>query len=277
MINKQSDKIIIFSDGASKGNPGPGGWGSIVIKLNVHKVESEKKDGIVEELGGREKHTTNNRMELTGALKALAKIRQRGTLTGQEIIIYTDSKYLINGMTGWVFGWQKNGWQKKKVLPNGEVEWSEILNLDLWQKLVKVVKPHSAKSSDGARKIKWHYVGGHIGVAGNERCDEIASDLAEGKKVRLFKGKIQDYKIDILNLKHNRPVHQNGHPALTKAGKGNRGKAYSYLSLVGGILNIDQTWPECEKRVKGKAGAKYKKALSEIEEQEIIRGWGLNG
>jgi len=229
-------KVIIFCDGASKGNPGPGGYGAVV-------VWGDK----VMELGGFEKHTTNNRMELSGVIVALEKLPPKLT----EIIVYTDSKYLINGVTGWIYGWQKNNWRTK--------EKKEVLNKDLWEKLVVLIKD---------KKIKWNYVGGHVGVAGNERCDEIASGFATGEKVDLYKGTLQKYNINILDL---------GHDKEKKAVKSNKNiKAYSYLSLINGVLTIDKTWAECEKRVKGVRGVKYQKAVSPEHEAEIIRAWGQN-
>lgn len=228
--------IIIFSDGASKGNPGPGGYGVVVVR----------PEGKVVELGGFDKHTTNNRMELSGAVSGLTEVSK----SNEDVIFYTDSKYVINGMTGWIFGWQKNNWQTK--------EKKLVLNKDLWEKLVELTK---------GKKIKWNYVGGHVGIAGNERCDEIADALATGQKVDLYKGELSDYKINILDL---------GHSAEKKEIKSNKNaKAYSYLSLVNGVLNIDKTWAECEKRVKGKKGVKFQKAISEYHEQEIIRNWGV--
>lgn len=236
-----NDQITIFSDGASKGNPGPGGFGAIVVL----------PEGKVIELGGAEKNTTNNRMELIGALMALETIRQRRMSTDGEIIIYTDSKYLIGGMTGWIYGWQKNDWKTK--------EKKDVLNKDLWERLADLTKD---------KKIKWVYVGGHVGIPGNERCDDIASALATGQEVDLYDGSLSQYNINILDL---------GHDEEKKEVKRNKNvKAHSYLSLVNGVLSIDKTWADCEKRVKGKAGAKYKKAISEIEEKEIIRSWGIN-
>jgi len=230
-------EIIIFTDGSSKGNPGPGGYGAVIIL----------PEGKVIELGGAEKQTTNNRMELTGAFQALQEILKRK----EEILVYTDSKYLINGMTGWIYGWQKNNWQTK--------EKKEVLNKDLWEKLIKL---------SSGKKIKWHYVGGHVGIAGNERCDEIADALAIGEKVDLYHGPLSHYKINILDLGHSKEKKEKKHSKSAKA--------YSYLSLVNGILNIDKTWADCERRVKGKKGAKYQKAVSEYHEKEIIKNWGLN-
>lgn len=249
-------EIIIFTDGASKGNPGPGGYGAIIIF----------PEGKVVELGGGEKKTTNNRMELTGAIKALEEIRQRGTLTDERVTVYTDSKYLIGGMTGWIYGWQKNNWQKKKVLADGRIEESAVLNQDLWKKLMELISLNH--QNDRPRKIKWNYVGGHVGVAGNERCDEIASAIAKGEKLDLYKGPLSKYQVEIMDLEHSEEK---------KATKYNNTKAYSYLSLVNGALNIDKTWAECEKRVKGVKNVKYQKAVSLEQEKEIIKSWGLNG
>lgn len=240
------DKVIIFCDGASKGNPGPGGFGAVVV-FPEDLAKGER--GQVLEIGGAEENTTNNRMELTAAMYALKEAE-----TNLPIEINTDSRYLINGMTKWLAGWQKNNWQTKAK--------EEVLNKDLWLDLAFLVKD---------KKIKWHYVGGHIGVAGNERCDEIASDLAEGKEVSLYNGPLKDYKVDVLNLGHNAGKKANKKSKSSSAGV----KAYSYLSLVKGVLHKDKTWAECEKRVKGVGGAKYKKSISPENEREIIESWGL--
>lgn len=180
MTEKKDKKIIIFTDGASKGNPGPGGYGAVLLL----------PEGEVIELGGREDHTTNNRMELSGAIKALKEISKRE----ENILIYTDSKYLIGGMTAWIHNWQKNDWKKRAVLPNGKIKESDVLNQDLWKDL--------AKFAEG-KEITWNYVAGHIGIAGNERCDEIASGLATGEEVLLYKGSLKNYKINILDLAQN--------------------------------------------------------------------------
>ena len=138
-------RIVIFTDGASKGNPGPGGWGAIVAN-----------GARVYELGGGETNTTNNRMELKAVLEALKKV---ATLPAQGIDMYVDSKYVIQGATEWGSGWRRNGWitSTKK----------SVLNRDLWEPLLDVIDAVSGK-------ISWHNVGGHIGIPGNERVDEIA-------------------------------------------------------------------------------------------------------
>ena len=230
------DKIIIFSDGSSRGNPGPGGWGAIVLS-----------DGKVIELGGREKHTTNNRMELLGAINGLVSLGSPASKL--EIVVNTDSSYVINGITKWVFGWQKNGWKNSMK--------DDVVNRDLWEELIK--------ASEG-KKIKWNYVGGHIGVPGNERCDEIATAFADDADIELFNGNLFDYKIDLFAVK--------GCQIKIASKSSSKKPAYSYLSLVNGVLNIDKTWGECEKRVKGvKGNVKFKKSTSVEEEKEILKSW----
>lgn len=237
----QKSQIIIFTDGASRGNPGPGGWGVVMV------YKSGVEDFKVVELGGREEHTTNNRMELTAAIKSLefsyTPYPKLYTLT-----IYTDSKYLIDGITKWIFSWEKRNWVTKNKEP--------VLNKDLWEKLLKLTK---------FREIEWKYVGGHSGIAGNERADQIATEFADGRATNLFSGDISKYKIDILNL--------NGEEKKKSSKNRSRSKAYSYLSMVEGVIEKHKTWAECEKRVRGKSGAKFKKARSKEDENEIIKNW----
>ncbi len=233
MIILMEKNIIVFTDGASKGNPGPGGWGSIV-----------RIGGKVKEIGGGEKNTTNNRMELMATIEALKSIKK----SGDEIILNTDSRYVINGITKWVYGWQKNDWVTK--------EKKEVLNKDLWEELV---------NASAGKKIKWEYVGGHIGIEGNERCDEIATTFAAGKKPELFSGDYKDYEFDLENTEGVK-----GH--IEKKAKNNL-PAYSYVSFVNGTFHADKTWTECEKRVKGTKGAKYKKVYSFEEEVRAREEW----
>ena len=233
--------ILIFCDGASKGNPGPGGWGALV-------ATSER----VEELGGFEKNTTNNRMELRAALEALQKAC---TLGNGDVVVYTDSSYVINGITKWVAGWQRNGWKTKEKKP--------VLNQDLWEPLLQ-----AAESFDTT--IEWQYVGGHVGVAGNERVDVIASDFATGVKVSLYSGTRSAYTIEIANLGHDEGL-QRDKSALKERSKA---KAYSYVSKVDGKVMTHKTWAECEARVRGKI-ARYKKALSAEDEAALIQEFSL--
>jgi ribonuclease HI len=232
------EKVIIFCDGASKGNPGPGGWGAIVAMGSV-----------VHELGGFEKDTTNNRMELTAALKALElAYKQVGAV---PVAVHTDSSYVINGITKWVRGWKANGWQTKDK--------KEVLNQDLW-------KPLSATAEAFKNSIEWKYVGGHVGVAGNERVDAIASELAQGKKVDFYTGPRDGYFVDVKNVSFDAAKQK------TKSDSKSRSKlkAYSYVSVINGEVMVHKTWDECAKRVRGKA-ARFKKSLSSEDEAALIK------
>ena len=138
-------QVDIFTDGACKGNPGPGGWGAVL-----------RSGGHEKELSGHDPATTNNRMELTAAIEALKALK-----SPCEVQLYTDSKYVIDGITGWIFGWQKNGWKNSQKKP--------VLNADLWQALLEAKRRH---------KVSWHWVKGHAGHPENERADQLASDAA---------------------------------------------------------------------------------------------------
>ena len=139
--------VEIFTDGACKGNPGKGGWGA-VLRMGEHEKE----------LSGSERETTNNRMELMAAIEALKALKQPCRVT-----LHTDSKYVLDGITRWVFGWQKNGWKTADRKP--------VKNGDLWIALVEAVRPH---------RVEWVWVKGHDGHPENERADKLASDAALG-------------------------------------------------------------------------------------------------
>jgi ribonuclease HI len=233
----EKESIIIFCDGASKGNPGRGGWGAIVAAGNS-----------IHELGGAEANTTNNRMELKAAVEALKKARE---VSNGSVTVYTDSSYVINGITKWVKGWQRNGWLTQEKKP--------VLNQDLWEPLVE-----AAENFDSV--INWEYVGGHVGIEGNERVDSIASDLALGKQVDLYTGPIDGYLVDVKNINFDKTLVKQ--KSETKARS--KLKAYSYVSVIGGVIVKHKTWAECEQRVKGKA-ARFKKALSAEDEAAIVK------
>lgn len=244
---------VIFTDGSSRGNPGKGGWAAIIVE----QVESGKSK--VFEIGGGEKNVTNNQMELRAAIEALKNL-QFSIFNSQ---IYTDSSYLINGITKWVKGWQANDWKTKTK--------QDVLNRELWEELYDL--------TDGKR-IEWKYLGGHRGIAGNERCDEIATSFAASLASspessrraflsKLYNGPLDKYPLDILNIAHNPETSEK----RTKDRTRSKAKAYSYVSKVDGIISTHQTWVECEAVVKGAKGAKYKKALSPSDEQGIINEW----
>ncbi len=239
--------ITIFTDGSSRGNPGPGGWGSVIVQSGSAYSTA---DTVVTELGGYEKMTTNNRMELTACMLGLSYVK--GHL--QKVTVFTDSSYVINGITKWIDGWKRNGWLTKTK--------DEVLNRDLWEKLDDVAN---------GQKVEWKYVGGHIGIVGNERCDHIATDFADGVDVKLFNGPLGTYDLpNILDISFD-----DMRVAAKKSDSSrSRAKAYSYVSSLDGMIETHHTWADCEKRVKGKKGARFKKSLDPIDEKQIIAEFG---
>ena len=235
--------LILFTDGAAKGNPGPGGWGAIVVTPEHH----------VTELGGGSPHTTNNKMELGGAIAALRHVADRP----EPVTIYTDSTYLIQGITQWVWGWRKRGWKTATG--------ADVLNRDLWEEL-------SALTGARARgSINWCWVRGHVGTPGNERCDEIAVAFAAQQPPQLYDGPLAAYDRPILEVPEDNAV-----PPRTSSSNTAKAAAYSYLSVVGGVAMRHATWADCERRVKGQSGARFKKSASAADESAILRGWGID-
>jgi ribonuclease HI len=157
--------ITIYTDGSARGNPGPGGWGTVVIGKND-----------VTELGGREPHTTNNRMEMKATSEGLFFVKKTGI--GSVVHVKTDSQYVLKGMTEWIQGWQKKNWigSNKK----------QVLNRDLWEELLE--------ASEGL-SVTYEYVRGHVGIAGNERADEIATTFADDLDIKLYQGDSRKYPI----------------------------------------------------------------------------------
>jgi ribonuclease HI len=139
--------VKIATDGACKGNPGPGGWGVLL------RFGSREK-----ELSGHDPDTTNNRMEILAAIRGLQALTKPCQVT-----LETDSVYLRDGITKWIFGWQKNGWKTANKQP--------VKNADLWQELLEAIKPH---------RIDWRWVKGHAGDPDNERADKLATEAAMG-------------------------------------------------------------------------------------------------
>ena len=137
--------LYAYTDGACSGNPGPGGWGAVLIARDGDTVVKER------ELKGGEAHTTNNRMELLAAINALETLSSASTLT-----VVTDSSYVKDGITKWIYGWKAKGWKKKG---------GEIKNIDLWQRL---------DEARGRHDVTWEWVKGHAGHPENERADELA-------------------------------------------------------------------------------------------------------
>lgn len=241
-----SSHIIAFTDGAAKGNPGPGGWGAIVVT----------PDQTVRELGGGSPHTTNNRMELSGAIAALQHVASQPG----PVAVYTDSTYLIQGITQWVWGWRKRGW---KTAQGGDV-----LNRELWEQLSSLI------SARARGDVKWHWVRGHVGTPGNERADQISVAFASQQSPDLYVGPLTGYTLSILELPGDTNLPKRSAGSSTTATT--KTAAYSYLSIVGGVPMRHLTWAECERRVKGQSGARFKKATSAADEAAILSGWGVD-
>ena len=235
-------KFIIFSDGACSGNPGPGGWASIIVTPQFR----------IKELGGREPSTTNNRMEMLGSLRALEELRG----VDGPIDFYTDSVYLIRGITQWIWGWKRNGWKTS--------EGKEVLNQDIWEQLLRVVQ---ARGTSG--KIEWKYSRGHSGIPGNERCDEIAVAFSKNIPIYLYSGPLNGYQVPIMDLPTSTDL-----PDYKS--KTEKGPVLGYLSNLGGIVFMHQDWTSCERRVRGQSGAKFKKVKNEDEMIAVLKSWGLS-
>ena len=135
-------QVIIYTDGACRGNPGPGGWGALI-----------RLDAIEKEIFGGQVDTTNNQMELTAAIEGLAALKERCSVE-----LYTDSKYVMDGITQWIQNWKKNNWRTAAK--------KDVKNKELWKKLDQLISQH---------QVQWHWVKGHSGDAGNETADLLAN------------------------------------------------------------------------------------------------------
>ena len=142
-----AEPVVIYTDGACSGNPGPGGWGVLI-----------REGGATRELCGGAHETTNNRMEMQAAIEAMKAVPE-----GASVILHTDSQYLKNGLTQWIHGWKRNGWKTAAKKP--------VKNRDLWMELDTLC---------AARRIDWRWVKGHAGDEGNERADALANQGLDG-------------------------------------------------------------------------------------------------
>lgn len=148
--------VILYTDGACSGNPGPGGWGAMLVNPGTGKVKK---------LSGGQRETTNNRMELTGVIEGLKALR--GTKRWRVHVV-TDSEYVVNGMTVWIEAWIANGWRKGKKAGSGAIK-----NLELWQELHALAQQFD---------ITYEHVRGHAGHPENEECDRLAVAARDGAR-----------------------------------------------------------------------------------------------
>ncbi len=238
----------IYTDGACSGNPGPGGWAAVIVS-----------GGNISEIGGGERHTTNNRMELTGVMQGLI------SLHGQSgpVIIHTDSTYVMNGASKWIHGWKRNGWKKK--------DGGEVLNADLWQSLAAQLHPG----------IDWRLVKGHAGHYFNERCDSIAVAFSTGQMPDLTSCPIASLAdADLiartiaadLETPHASRAAKSAPPKKTANTPIYSKKKYIYV-LSGQVYRFDD-WDSCKAFTSGKPG--YPKAVQSPEdERDYLRRFGL--
>lgn len=240
--------ILAFTDGAAKGNPGPGGWGAVLLVAGQ----------TVRELGGSGGVTTNNRMELEAAIATLEWATEASAADSVEVTVLSDSTYLLRGVGEWLPAWKRRGWKTATG--------ADVANRELWERLDAAVAR--------CARVTWRHVAGHAGCAGNERADRIASDLAEGRHVALYEGPACEYELDLVAS-----AEVAGDPRLARSARPSRrrGVATRYLSLVAGELARHDTWADCERRVKGRPGARYRKVASEAEERAILGEWGVAG
>ncbi|MBO5099742.1 MAG: ribonuclease HI [Treponema sp.] len=149
------EKIIVYTDGGCSGNPGPGGWGCVIIA-----------EGEARQLSGGDYNTTNNKMELTAAISALSAIKNTQRFQNIPVELYIDSQYVKNGITSWIINWKKNGWRTAAKKP--------VLNQELWQQLDLL---------NNSMNVKWNWVKGHAGIKYNEICDQLCQmEIAKHKK-----------------------------------------------------------------------------------------------
>lgn len=226
-LNRQDRaQLRIYTDGACLGNPGPGGWAAILVRGEL-----------CEELGGREEHTTNNRMEMMAAVQGLRRVR-----SGEWVHVVTDSRYLHDGISRWIHAWKRRGWKK--------ADGGEVLNRDLWEDLDRLSRVPA--------RVSWEHVRGHSGHAWNERCDAIATAFARGEKPKLFAG-------------DGSWITGKGRATIPE------GMDFPlYLSLVDGELRLHLDWVDCQSWVTGAKGAKYRKVKNLGELEAVLGGWGIS-
>lgn len=234
-------ELVIYTDGASRGNPGPGGWGAVILA-----------GGYAMEIAGSAKKATNNQMELQAVLEVLSDRATRAH--NGSIVVFSDSAYVVNGLNSWIWGWEKKGWITSTK--------TKVENKEIWVKLLALLKEFGSRLT--VTKVK-----GHGGELYNERCDELAVSAALGKKENHFKGSQKDYGKFLID------IGTTAKKASPKKKKKETGPAYSYVSMVGGKVYADKTWAECEARVKGKKGAKYQKVFSKAEETALVQDYTL--
>jgi ribonuclease HI len=225
-------KLIAYTDGAARDNPGSGGWG---VVLSVTHTSDDSREGDVIERGGRLPETTNNRAELTAVIETLKWAQDNGI---QTVVVYTDSQYLIRGITSWRHNWQTNGWETR----NGD----SVKNKKLWQDLIK---------TQDNLDVTYEHVEGHAGIPANERADDIATAFADKDETDLYAGPAEEYELSLAPESQkldNSPV---------------------YLSLINDEVMQHDSWESCKQRVNG-VRAEYRKVETIPERDKVLESWG---
>lgn len=228
--------IHIYTDGACSGNPGPGGWAAVLVGTTK-----------TIEIGGRVDSTTNNRMELIAAIKGLTMAH------GHTCTVYTDSKYVQEGITCWINGWKAKSWRKSDGKP--------VINQDLWVEL----------DSLNTANVSWEWVRGHSGDPGNERCDVIATSFSKG------------YQVTLNGVEQIQPIYSSipqqsistDEPFEEVTEVPQQGKTHGYpcyISLVCGRLEYHNDWPSCSAATHGR-NSLFKKVKNQVEEETLLSGW----
>lgn len=239
----------VYTDGACSGNPGIGGW---AFYLAV-QLEGGLK---VFHAADFEEETTNNKMEMKAVLKALNFLESKGHVS--NVVVFTDSSYVANGLQSWIWGWIKNSWKKK--------DGSEVANEKLWKAL------HQQKGR--FENVILEVVPGHSAVAGNEHVDMMAVEAYTKKRfVKAVEVPMGDEHMAEAFM--SVPKLRKHMESSSSKKSSSKKKALYYLSYLNGELQKHQTWAECEARVKGASGARFKKVCSPDEEAEILSSWGI--
>lgn len=247
---QNSEIAWAYTDGACSGNPGIGGWAYIA---GYHGPKGFR----IVEGSNLESATTNNRMEMMAILKVMRHLKQSDFT--KHVMCFTDSSYVANGLNSWVFGWAKNDWRKK--------DGSDVANADLWKNLLG-----SKRDFD---KFELLVVPGHSAVLGNEYVDHLAV-AAYQQKMEIKVREVDDPSAltpafsEIPLLRENMEK-----SSSSSSSSSSKKKALFYMSYLEGKLEKHQTWKECEARVKGRSGAKFKKVTAPEEEATIKKGWGI--
>lgn len=255
LVKKQQREDFAFCDGASSGNPGPGGWAFLFCSPN---------DDMVKESADFVDNTTNNRMELLAMVELLRflerKVPAAGAQSAERILyIYSDSRYAVVGATFWVPKWKRNEWKTEAG--------GEVLHQDLWMEIE--TSKENLKKAKRYREIELRHVDAHSGIAGNERVDTLAVAARTDRKPPhdLYEGPVKKYFVNCEAPFSYRTAKE----MLQKSESTTKKDTIFYISEVDGEIQRHETWKACESRVKGKSGARFKKITCSEEEKEFLK------